>query len=218
MATDGCLSSDGRHLSFGSGDRDLVVTLLRCLRLSTSVRINQLRTTKGSAYYRVQFGRVRLYRWLLAIGLTPRKSLTLGALGVPDDYLIDTVRGLLDGDGSVLTFSYAGSGKAAGRTYVRLMTRFTSASGAHVEWIHGRLRSALGIHGSISRLRSASGNPFFHLTYSTGESRVLLAVLYADHEAPCLRRKRANWERFLTLETSRASNATAPRRASGSAK
>ena len=43
----------------------------------------------------------RLYGWFQAIGLTPRKSLTLGAIDVPDEFLAPLVRGFLDGDGSV---------------------------------------------------------------------------------------------------------------------
>ncbi len=58
----------------------------------------------GALAWQVQFGDVELYRWLESVGLTQRKSLTLGPIAVPDEFFSDLVRGLLDGDGSILNF------------------------------------------------------------------------------------------------------------------
>ena len=104
MATDGCLVSDRRHMSFGSEDLELVATFRDCLGLNNLIR--ELRTRKGRPYFRMQFGGVALYRWFESLGLTPRKSLTIGKLLVPDAFLFDLVRGLLDGDGSILDITY----------------------------------------------------------------------------------------------------------------
>ena len=86
IATDGNLSRDGRHMSVTSKDRDLIETLRRCLRLSNSISRIQNRT--GNFYHKVQWCDRGLYDWLLSIGLTPAKSLTLGPLAVPDEYLV----------------------------------------------------------------------------------------------------------------------------------
>lgn len=131
MATDGCLVNTGRHLAFGSSDRELVETFLRCL--GRPVVYGTTLTRKGALYFRSQFGDVRFYRWLEQIGLTQRKSLTIGRIAVPDHLILPLARGLLDGDGSVLNYWYQGTGKARGAAYEALATRFVSASKAHVD-------------------------------------------------------------------------------------
>ena len=82
LATDGC-QTDGRHLAFPSADRELVEILLECLGKSN--KIAEARTKTGGVVYRTQIGDVAFCRWLLTIGITPRKSLTLGGLEVPDE-------------------------------------------------------------------------------------------------------------------------------------
>lgn len=195
MATDGCLISDGRHLAFGSEDKQLVETLLSCLGRHNVIQ--ELRTRSGSPYYKVQFGDVGLYRWLQEIGLTPRKSLTLGALKVAHHMFLPLARGLMDGDGSVLHFQYAGAGKARGGVYQALRVYFHSACRGHVDWLREALRHRLRIAGSVSYVPSKLGSGVFRLSYANRESTTLLRELYADRNAPCLLRKRANWDSFL---------------------
>lgn len=67
------------------------------------------RTRRGKAAYDAQFSDVAFYDWLLAKGLTPRKSLTLGAIEVPNDYLIPLARGLLVLSASFATGPHASS-------------------------------------------------------------------------------------------------------------
>ena len=211
MATDGWLSSDGRHMSFGSEDFDLVHTFR--LSLGRSNVIRELRTQRGNSYFRMQFGDVELYRWFQWAGLTPRKSLTIGPLVVRDGFLFDTMRGLLDGDGSILDISYDGTGKATSRRYRTLITRFNSASRAHLDWLRGSLNDAIGIWGGLATLLVQGKNPFYQLSYAKRESMILLARLYADRSAPCLLRKRNVWDRWRALST-----AASPTLESGSAR
>jgi len=98
-ATDGCLITGRRAINFKSQDRDLVETYLGVLGRTNRIRVERTRT--GGVVYTTQFTDARLYEWFRAVGLTPRKSLTLGAIDVPDQYLAALVRGLLDGDGSI---------------------------------------------------------------------------------------------------------------------
>lgn len=197
MATDGCLSTDGRHLSFGSGDRELVDTLLSCLGRRNLIR--ELRTRNGSPYFSVQFGDVQLYRWFQSIGLDRRKSRTISALTVPDEFLAALTRGLLDGDGSNIHLFYRGTGKARrDRLYEMLQTKLTSGSRAHLDWLRARLARRFGIHGFIEKKRMSSWNgSAYALIYSKRESLVLLSVLYADPASACLLRKRRIWTEFL---------------------
>lgn len=192
IATDGCLVNSGRHLSFGSSDRELVETFLECL--GRPAHFKTLLTRQGQRYYRTQFGDVRLHRWLRGIGLMPRKSLVLGPLAVPDELLLHCARGLLDGDGSIINYWYDGGGKAAGRRYEGLTTRFISASRAHIDWLQDALRRVASVKGSIGRPPSDGG--CWSANYTIRESCVLLPMLYPSENVPKLERKWHVWNRY----------------------
>jgi hypothetical protein len=194
LATDGCLINDGRHLNFKSEDRQLVETFLRCLgRPASSVKIAKRHRTAKVHFY-AQFGDVAFYHWLESIGLMPRKSLILGAIDVPPEYLLDCARGLLDGDGSLVNNRYRGGGKAAGRTYEGFTTRFISASREHVEWLRGELRDLLGIKGGLTPASPRGG--CWSISYGIRESSVLLPRIYSDESVPKLDRKWETWRSY----------------------
>jgi hypothetical protein len=194
-ATDGCLISGDRHLiNFKSKVRELVSLYLRLLGRGNAIGVDRSRA--GGVAYRTQFGDARLYDWLLSIGLTPRKSLTLGAISAPAPFLPHLVRGLLDGDGSILNYMYDGTGKAKGR-YEALTTCFASASQSHVMWLRAVLQSSIDVRGSIgSHLARDRLNAMYRLAYAKRESERLLAWIYPDDDVPCLSRKRAIWETY----------------------
>ena len=195
-ATDGCLFTGVRKLNFKSQDRDLVGVYLRLLGRTN--RIKEELTRTGNILYFTEFHDSRLYEWFRTVGLTPRKSLTLGALDVSDAHLAHLVRGLLDGDGSILNFTYKGTGKAHG-LYEDLRTVFNSASQSHVDWLRERLRSTLGIWGSVGSHRPSSRRHEMHrLVYAKRESHQLLAWMYFAADLPCLERKRDVWITYLS--------------------
>jgi hypothetical protein len=196
VATDGCLGRDGRHIIFDSSDRQLVETFLDCVG-RPDASVGQRRTRTGGVAYRAQLSDRRLYDWLVERGLTPAKSLTLGALDVPDDLFRHTARGLLDGDGSI----YVKRQRPTRRlhpdySYLRLWTYFTSASRAHVEWLRTRIRAAYGIGGWLECDERADRRPFYRLRFGKRDSIVLLSSLYASAESPALVRKRDIWIRY----------------------
>ncbi len=196
MATDGCLVGDGRHLAFTSCDRELVETLLAIF--DRRGRYQEARTSAGNAVFRAQFGDVRLYRWLMSIGLTPRKSLTLGAIDVPDEYFLALVRGLLDGDGGVYRRIQRPTRKAYPLyEYDRLWVYFTSASRSHVDWLASRLNEMLGIRGYLYwRRATAQRRDFFQLRFGRRASTCLMTELYRDPAAPRLERKFLIWANY----------------------
>src|SRR5262245_61206570 len=100
MATDGNLARSRWGLSLASNDKDLLETVRRCLGLG-----NTITSYTDSRCYHIQWRDRHLYAWLLAVGLTPAKSLTLGPLKVPDEYFADFLRGCIDGDGTVLLYT-----------------------------------------------------------------------------------------------------------------
>src|SRR5437899_11161639 len=103
-ATDGCLITGRRAINFKSSDRQLVETYLRLLGRKN--RVKSQPTKIGGIAYFTQFHDSALYEWFRGVGLTPRKSLTIGAIRAPAEFVIPLARGLLDGDGSVINKVY----------------------------------------------------------------------------------------------------------------
>jgi len=196
MATDGCIA-DGDHVSFPSADRELVELFARSLAKAN--RISEFRTESGGTAYRIQFGDVAFCRWLEGIGIEPRKSLTIGALAVPEHLTLDVARGLLDGDGSIINKrTRADTGRRNDYYWEYLQTKFVCASRPHLDWLHERLEAALGIDGLVIR-RAARGRrqACYTLRYGKRASHVLLPALYRDPDALRLTRKWLIWRRYL---------------------
>jgi hypothetical protein len=197
-ATDGCLFTGRRAINFKSGDRQLVETYLRLLGRKNRVKSHPTETG-GIAYY-TQFHDSALYEWFRSVGLTPRKSLTIGAISVPDDYLMPLARGLLDGDGTLLNKVYrADTGRRDDYYWEYLITRFLSASRAHLTWLQSAIAGATGQIGTIGEVKRKeplpNRHPFYELEYAKRSSIVLLPLLYPPN-APCLERKRAIWDDY----------------------
>src|SRR5438128_2173198 len=156
-ATDGWLTFGRRRsINFKSEDFELVSRYLALLGRTNTIGVEL--TRDGNVVYHIQFGDARLYEWFRSVGLMPRKSLVLGAIDVPDSNVSHLVRGLLDGDGSILNYMYQGTGKARG-TYEALRTVFNSASRAHVEWLPRTFTVAAGDLGIARHAPGEQSDP-----------------------------------------------------------
>ena len=195
-ATDGCLIRDGRHINFTSEDDELVEHFLRSIGRDPHYRAQITRT--GGTVYRADFSDVTLWQWFLAAGLTPAKSLTLGALCVPPEYLFECVRGLMEGDGGIANFTHAATKKAyPNYRYERIVVAFNSASRPHLEWLRAQLQPFVGGPGWLTMTRRKDrSNPMYSLRYGKTNGLRLLPLLYRDDSVPRLRRKWEIWERY----------------------
>lgn len=187
ITTDGCLSSDQRHIVFTSKDYELVEHVKRGFARQNRIGRKSRAAGDIKRYHCIQVGSVELYRWLCGLGLTPRKSLTLGALKIPDGFFADFLRGHLDGDGTIMSYH-----DPVFSNSVRLYVRFNSASQAHLDWLQttvSRLWSLRGYQATATRE--------FRLNYAKRESIKLLNQMYYSPEVSCLVRKRRSAEPFL---------------------
>lgn len=195
LVTDGNLSKDGRHINFRSSEIDLLNTFKKCLNLK-----NKIGHTDNQRGYRVQFGNVQFYNWLLKIGLTPAKTHTIGEIKIPDLYFRDFLRGHLDGDGSITAYTDRYN-IYRGRTYVnkRLFVRFTSASEIHTNWLYKKINTILGIKGAVIYKPPATPNrvPMRDIKFAKKESIKLLQQIYYKNDLPCLKRKRVIAEKAM---------------------
>lgn len=199
LVTDGCLSNDGRHILLTSKDVQLLHTFLDCVD-STHIKIGKNRNGRGQIYHRIQFGNITFYQWLQEIGLTPNKTLTIGEINIPDKYIVDFVRGHLDGDGSITTYmDRYNTYKDPKYVYERLWVRFLSASRIHIEWLQKRIEKNLDVKGRIHKTKPRDNKrvPMYILKYGKKESTHLLKQLYYNDKVPCLHRKREVAEKFI---------------------
>ena len=186
IATDGCLSGDGRHIDVTSKDFQLLETVNEIL--PKRQKIASKRNGHGQTAHHIQIGDVAMYRWLMTIGLTPRKSLTIGKIDVPETYFPDFFRGVFDGDGS----AYCYHDKRWTSSYTVTLS-VASASKDFILFLRKTLLGAIGISGSVSAFQSRA----YQLRYAKKESRVLAAWMYYADDVPCLLRKKEKIELIL---------------------
>ncbi|MDP2630939.1 MAG: hypothetical protein Q8P56_06055 [Candidatus Uhrbacteria bacterium] len=202
IVIDGNLSGDGRHIILRSKDIEQIKNSKKCLRLKNKIGSTKKTLSNGSTAtcYRVQFGNVQFYRWLELLGLTPAKTYSIPRLPVPDLYFRDFLRGHLDGDGTITTYTDVYNiKKNAAYRYVRLFLCFLSASEPHLRWVQETVQRLIGIKGDFWKRVSKDVKrvDMWQLKYMKKDSRILIPWLYYAKDLPCLQRKREKAERAL---------------------
>ncbi len=192
LATDGCLSKDGRHIIFVSKDLQQLENLKKALGLKNIAIGQTLSGYDGKPCTRVQFGDVTLYRFLLTVGLTPNKSKTINALRIPRNYFFDFLRGHLDGDGC--TYSYW---DPRWKSSFMFYTVFGSASKEHVLWLQKEIRDLAGLSGHITG--KGKKHTIYQLKYAKAGSLILLRRMYYNNRVIHLSRKRLKIEKMLSI-------------------
>ncbi|MBI2047605.1 MAG: hypothetical protein HY433_02245 [Candidatus Liptonbacteria bacterium] len=197
LVTDGCLSNDGRHIIMRSSDFDLLETFKNCIKIDNRI----CRTVNKNVYsYRVQFGNVQFYNWLMKIGLKPAKTYTIKEIKIPDVFFKDFLRGHLDGDGSILGYEDKYN-SYRGRTYKnnRLFVRFISASKIHTLWLHRKITALAGVKGAFLTRKPHQPNrvPIYEIKFAKRESLKLLGWIYYRPNLPTLLRKRLLAEQLI---------------------
>lgn len=181
MATDGCLSSDGRHLELTSKDEEQLQNFMRCTEKFVPIQAKTSGYT-GNLVTRIQFSDVVLYRFMQSVGLTPRKTHTLGALQIPEEYFFDFLRGHHDGDGTFYSY-FDPRWKNSYMFYLA----FVSASESHLVWIRGEIERILGVRGHLTTSKKSR---VMQLKYAKTASLMILEQMYTSPTSICLSRKR----------------------------
>ena len=197
IASDGNLGRKKPVITLVSKDIDLLETARGCLALKAS--ITRHGGERGGQSHRLTWYDYSLYQWLCDIGLTPAKSLTLSPLDLPEEYFVDFFRGCIDGDGSIVVYTDRQHVAISDRyVYERLYLSIVSASYAFIDWVRATVRRLTTANGSISMKTPAGAHAVWTLRYAKAESIQLLRWMYYAPDIPCLARKRATAEKFLT--------------------
>jgi hypothetical protein len=198
IATDGNLGRDERHLTVTSKDFELLNTIRVILGIGPAVA-SYRSGSKRLRCSRLQWSDGRQHAWLRSLGLTPAKSRTLGPLAVPDQYFADFLRGCIDGDGSIVVYTDRyHTAKNPSYVYQRLYVTLVSGSQAFPKWLQMTIQKLTGMKGSINQQRKRGYEPLYILRYAKRESIQLLHWLYHSPDVPCLPRKRARAQPFIS--------------------
>lgn len=103
---------------------------------------------KSSGYskawgYDLVIKRSDLYAKLEKIGLTPRKTATIGPLCVPDIRFVDFLRGVIDGDGCIRKWFHPSNGREQWTVFVVGISR------PFLQWLGESVERLWGIKGAL---------------------------------------------------------------------
>jgi len=166
ITSDGCLSSDGRHINITSKDYSFLRGLKKELGLVNRIGVKNNGT--GQQAYQVQLANVNFYNFLLSIGLTQSKSLTLGHVNVPKTYFTNFLRGLIDGDGGMQRWIHPTNKRE------QWNLRIASGSIKFLEWLQDNIEKIMGVTGRLHKESSTR----FRLKYGKMAARVIVRKCY----------------------------------------
>lgn len=191
IATDGNLSSNGRHISFVSKDIEQVNNFMKCLGLDVKIGKTISGYDRNSAN-KVQFGDVLFYNFLETIGLYSNKSKTIGGILIPKNYFFDFLRGSFDGDGCFYSY-WDPRWRSSHMFYVE----FVSASKLHIDWLRNEIFERLAVKGHL--VKDGKGSTY-QLKYAKREALAIIKKMYYNRKIVCLSRKRIKIEKALAIE------------------
>ncbi len=173
IATDGNLSPDMRHINITSKDRAHLFAIRKALGLSNTIGRKCNGSSKKKLYSVLQFGDVNFFKFLVEIGLTPKKSLTLGPLKIQDKYFIHFLRGVIDGDGHLISWIHPSN------RHKQWALGITSASPKFSYWLKNEIEVRLGVRGKIySAFRTPQVNPIYKIKFGKLAMKVIISQIY----------------------------------------
>ncbi len=183
IATDGCLGKDGRRINITLKEKDHLAKIHKAIGFRGC--ISKKLGSSGSAAYQLQIGSRVFQDELLAIGLTPRKSLTIGALAVPDAQFNNFLRGVIDGDGNIRRWYHPTNGRE------QWVVRIYGASEPFICWLQATVERLWCARGLVHHRQPVNErrHTLYTLKYGKLAARVILAKCYTPGSL-ALERKR----------------------------
>ena len=184
IASDGCLGRDGRGINVTAKERAFLAQVKTAIGSRGS--ISQKSSGAGRLAYQLQFKSRDLWHRLWQIGLTPKKSLTIGPLRVPDEGFSDFLRGVIDGDGNIRRWRHPTNGRE------QWALRIYGCSRPFLDWLRGtakrlwRLEGAMCVERGNTQVRRHTK---YTLKFGKIAAKVILAECYYPN-AVALERKR----------------------------
>jgi len=183
VATDGCLSRNGRVVNITSADKHYLTRLRDAMQLSCVVSAKP--SGSGATAYQLQIGSKDLHGQLVDIGLTPRKSLTIGPLKVPERGFTDFFRGVIDGDGNIRRWIHPTNGRE------QWTVRVYGGSKPFLSWLQEELERLWSVQGGLHEEDSdGRHHTKYTLKYGKLAAKVILRRCYYKGALALERKKR----------------------------
>ena len=190
ITSDGYLSCDGLLVDLTSVEIEQLKNYSKCL--GVDFKIGEKSSGNGRKALRIQFKNRIFYNFLLSIGLTNKKSLTLNKIDIPPEYFFDFLRGYFDGDGS--SYSYW---DLRWKSSFMFYLGFSCGSRRFLEWIQKEIQNRINILGHITHTKRGSG--CYQLKYAKREAMEIISKMYYSSDVICLSRKRKKIEQTLKV-------------------
>ena len=196
----GFIFADGCLVEHRNGYHGLDITSkdLQLLRLIKERLDAEHKISRKERGYHIQIRNQEIYNSLLRLGLTPRKSKTIKFPIIPKRHSSHFIRGLFDGDGSVMIWR-----EPRWKHTWQIRTSFTSGSQIFLQ----DLRMYLGIWAGLLLGKVSPITRGHHLRYlSMPECAALYKFMYRGNPKVYLKRKKDKFELFLALKNQEISN------------
>ncbi len=180
ITSDGNLSPDGIHIDITSSNYQFLSGIKDLTGIENKIGL-KYGSNKRHKSFRIQIANRGFYDFLLSIGLTQRKSLTIGALKVPRQFFVDFVRGLIDGDGSIRSWEHPTNFRE------QWSLRIYSGSKKFLEWLDGEIQKVLRVNGQLYQCNKQGTQ--YVLKFGKMAAKVILKRCYYDNSFS-LQRKR----------------------------
>lgn len=168
LITDGCITKGG-VVSLCMNDRELLEKVKKVLGAQHKI----VASRHQPKLFMFHFAREHMVKRLFALGVTPRKSLTVRFPDVPVEYLADFIRGVFDGDGSVM---FKEESKCS-----PLVAKFFSGSKDFIEKLELKLQE-LGLSKRTIYRQKTKNGLYYTIVYGHKDSQKLFEILYKNSE------------------------------------
>src|SRR5581483_5449236 len=177
ITADGNLSKDGRHIDITSKDLDHLRLIKENLRISNKIGKKHRDKNKTKTYYNLQIGNTKFYRYLLSLGLKPKKSLNLES-----KYFNDFLRGVIDGDGNISKWVHKSN------LNIQWCLRIYSASYIFLNWVGSEIDNKFYIKGKMY-INKRDSSPIYILKYGKKSARIILNTIYYNNSLALARKR-----------------------------
>jgi intein/homing endonuclease len=188
ITSDGSLSNNGRHITFTSTDLGLIKIFREGLDLNVKIGTKSSGFKSSKIQYRIQFGNKSLHEYLISIGITPRKSLILSNIKIPEEYFWDFLRGCIDGDGNISVTKHPES------THFQLRVRLASGSESFLKYIKKSILENSNVQGGSIR----KDLDCFSLNFGKSDGLTILKKMYKNPGKWYLSRKKEIVDQILS--------------------
>jgi len=167
VATDGSISRSGT-IALCVNDKDLLETVKKVMGSKHAIKYYG----HQEGLYSFTFSRQSLIEDLSRLGIFPNKSLAINFPDVPDAFLIDFIRGVFDGDGSVFFEKRSPD--------FPLRASFVSGSKNFIETLESRLRTLGMPKRSIYQQKTKNAISYM-IRYAHEDSIKLFKLFYNEN-------------------------------------